>query len=207
MANSIDRKRFFDGIRQGPFPGKLSAGQVAGTSAILDEWERRKLTDLRWLADMLGTAKWETDHTMQPIIEKGGAAYFKRMYDPTGSRPALAKRNGNTTPGDGARYRGRGYVQLTWKNNYAKMTKLLRAAGINVDLVANPDLAMRPDVAAFILFEGMIDGVFTGKKLSDYFNASKTDWIGARRIINGTDRAAEIATISKQFYADLIAAA
>ncbi len=204
---AFDRKAFFDGIRQGPFPGKLTADQVKGTTAILDEWDRRGLTDLRWLADMLGTVKWETDHTMQPIREAGGPAYLKKMYDPLGSRPALAKRNGNTSPGDGVKYCGRGFVQLTWKNNYATMTYLLHEDGIDVDLVANPDLAMRPDVAAFILFEGMIRGSFTGRKLYDYFNDSKTDWINARKIINGTDRAAEIAAISKQFYADLQGAA
>lgn len=202
---AIDRKAFFAGIRQGPFPGKLTAGQVKGTSAILDEWERRRLTDYRWLAYMLGTAKWETDHTMQPIVEKGGPAYLKRMYDPGGDRSALAKRNGNTLAGDGARYCGRGYVQLTWKNNYAAMTRLLKAAGVAVDIVANPELATRPDVAAFILFEGMIRGTFTGKKLSNYFSATAADWINARRIINGTDKAAQIAEIAKMFYADLAA--
>lgn len=204
---TIDRKVFFSGIRQQPFDGKLTAGQVAGTSAILDEWERRKLTDLRHLAYMLGTTKWETDHSMEPRGEKGGKAYLTRMYDVTGSRPALARRNGNTVPGDGVRYSGKGYVQLTWKNNYATMTKLLKMAGVGVDLVADPDLAMRPDIAAFAMFEGMIGGTFTGKKLADYFNASKADWLNARRIINGTDRAAEIATIAKVFYADLVVAA
>ncbi len=199
----IDRKRFFDGIRQGPFLGKLTAGQVKGCAAILDEWERRKLADMRWLAYMLGTTKWETDHTMQPIREAGGAAYLTRMYDPRGDRPALAKRNGNTSPGDGVKYCGRGFVQLTWKDNYDKMMWMLREAGIKNDLLANPDLAMRPDIAAFIMFEGMIRGSFTGKKLSDYFNAKTTDWMNARRIINGTDRAVDIAQISKQFFADL----
>lgn len=203
---AINRKRFFDGVRQGPFPGKLTAKQVQGIGAVLDEWERRKLTDLRWLADMLATDKLETAHTMQPISEMGGNAYFTRMYDPLGQRPGLAKRNGNTTPGDGIKYRGRGLVQLTWKNNYATMTKALCAAGFDVDLVANPDLAMRPDIAAFIMFEGMIRGLFTGKKLADYFSKSTSDWINARRIINGTDRAAEIASIAKEFYADLVLA-
>lgn len=203
---AIDRKMFFAGIRQSPFPGKLTAGQVSGTSAILDEWERRKLKDLRWLAYMLATAKWETDHTMQPIREAGGPAYLTKNYDPRGARPALAKRNGNTAPGDGVKYCGRGYVQLTWKNNYAAMTRLLKTAGIAVDLVGNPDLAMCPDIAAFILFEGMTRGSFTGKKLGDYLNADKTDWINARRIINGTDRAPQIADIAKFFYADLTAA-
>lgn len=197
----IDRARFFAGIRQQPFPGKLTAGQVSGTEAILDEWERRGMTDLRWLAYMLATAKWETNHTMQPIHEEGGPAYWKRMYDPQGSRPALAKRNGNTKPGDGARFCGRGYVQLTWRNNYRRLGNL-----IGQPLEDNPDLAMKPDIAAEIMFEGMKGGIFTGKKLADYFNAKTTDWINARRIINGTDRASEIAGIAKQFYADLIAA-
>lgn len=201
---TIDRKKFFAGVRQQPFPGKLSNPQVTGMSAILDEWERRKLTDLRMLAYMLGTTKWETDHTMQPIAEAGGNAYFTRMYDLTGERPSLARRNGNTSKGDGIKYRGRGFVQLTWKNNYSKMTDELNKAGFKVDLVANPEFAMHMDIAAFILFEGMLRGLFTGKKLSDYFNNIKTDWLNARRIINGTDKMTEIAGISKQFYADLI---
>lgn len=181
----INRKIFFAGVRQGPFPGKLAAGQVGGINIILDEWERRSLTDLRWLADMLGTVKWETDHTMQPIAEAGSQKYLRaKKYWP---------------------WIGRGFVQLTWEKNYRKFRdRVLKLFG--VDLMANPDAAMRPDVAAFIMFEGMINGEFTGKKLADYFNAAKTDWIGARRIINGTDRAAEIASISKQFYADLTAA-
>lgn len=181
----IDRKLFFAGIRQGPFPGKLSSGQVSGISAILDEWERRKLSDMRWLAYMLGTVFWETDRTMQPIKEGGGVAYLKgKKYWP---------------------WYGRGFVQLTWKRNYdafrAPVLKLF-----DVDIVANADAAMQLGPAAFIMFEGMARGTFTGKKLADYFNDKKTDWVNARRIINGTDKAAEIAQIAKLFYADLTAA-
>lgn len=203
----IDRKRFFDGIRHQPFDGKLTSQQVKGTTAILDEWEKRKLTDLRELAYMLGTAKWETDHEMYPNFEKGGTAYLTRLYDVKGSNPKRAREHGNTAPGDGPKYCGRGYVHLTWKNNYAAMTKLLNAAGINVDLVKNPELAMRPDIAAFVMFEGMRRGSFTGAKLSTFFTPTKSDWVGARKIINGTDRANEIAAISKAFYADLALAA
>jgi putative chitinase len=182
---SIDRKVFFAGIRQQPFAGKLNQGQVSGTSAILDEWERRKLTDLRWLAYMLATTKWETDHTMQPIKEGGSAAYLRsKKYYP---------------------WYGRGFVQLTWKRNYdAFRAPVLKLFG--VDIVENADNAMQLGPAAYIMFEGMTRGTFTGKKLSDYFNASKTDWLNARRIINGTDRAAEIAAIGKMFFADLTAA-
>ena len=66
---------------------------------------------------------------------------------------------------------------------------------------------MRPDVAAYILIDGMVKGAFTGKKLADYFNAHTTDWRNARRIINGLDKADLIASIAKEFYADLVTAA
>jgi putative chitinase len=54
-----------------------------------------------------------------------------------------------------------------------------------------------------ILFIGMRDGLFTGKKFGDYFNNSKTDWLNARRIINGVDRAEKIAAYTRDFYACL----
>lgn len=182
----INRKKFFEGIRSGPFPGKLTKEQVEGISAILDEFERRKWKEFRWLAYMLATTKWETSHTMQPIRESGGPKYLKsKRYYP---------------------WYGRGYVQLTWKTNYAKFQeRVSRLFGVNI--LADADLAMRKDVAAFIMFEGMLNGEFTKKKLGDYFNDKVTDWVNARRIINGTDRAAEIASIAKQFYADLLEAA
>lgn len=182
----LDRKKFFDGIRQQPFDGKLNAGQVAGITAILDEWERRGLADLRFLAYMLATTKHETAHTMQPITEYGSQSYLRgKKYWP---------------------WVGRGYVQLTWEANYKAMTKLLNAAGFDVSLTENPELALDKKVAAFVMFEGMIRGTFTGKKLSDYFTSKSTDWLNARRIINGTDCAAIIASIAKEFFTDLTVA-
>lgn len=200
----INRKIFFDGIRQSPFPKKLNKEQVNGINVVLDEWEARNLKDYRCLAYILATDKWETNHTMQPIKEIGSNAYFTKMYDIKGSRPALAKRNGNIYPGDGIKYCGKGYVQLTWRANYRRMGELLK-----IDLEENPDLAMVPEIAIKILFEGMFRaesfrGDFTGKSLEDYFNNKTTDWIGARRIINGTDKAKEIAAIAKEFYADIM---
>lgn len=81
-------------------------------------------------------------------------------------------------------YYGRGFVQLTWDYNYEKY-------GIK----NNPDKALEPRIAAYILIHGMVNGVFTGKKLSNYFSNSKDDPVNARRIVNGTDRAQEIAAI------------
>lgn len=190
----INEVKFYDGIRNGPFPGKLTKLQFAGCAAILAEWNRRKLTDLRWLAYMLASCFHETNQTMQPITEMGSQKYLRaKKYWP---------------------WVGRGYVQLTWQGNYQAMQKLLKTAGFTADIVANPDEAMRPDVAAFVTFEGMIRGSFTGKKLSQYFNTTVTDPIMARSIINGRrkgeklpDRAVDIANYYKAFYSDLLVAA
>lgn len=182
----IDRAVFFGRIRLALFTVRLREDQVRGMEIILAEWERRGLTDLRWLAYMLATAFHETAATMQPIAEYGRGK---------------GKTYGLPDAVTGQTYYGRGFVQLTWKSNYDAMAKIT-----GVDLVNKPDLAMRPDIAATIMFEGMQRGTFTGKKLSDYFAGTKADWAEARRIINGTDRAALIAGYGKTFLAALTAA-
>jgi len=196
----MDRTAFFKEVRSSLFAGKLSASQVEGTEAILDEAGMRG-TRLEWLAYMLATAFHETARSMQPIKEFGGKDYFTRMYDIKGSRPAKARELGNLSPGDGAKFAGRGYVQLTGRSNYSRAGEK-----IGVDLIAKPDAAMVPSNAAKIMFVGMEDGWFTKKKLADYLKAGKPDYYGARRIINGLDRAADIAAYAKQFEAALRAA-
>jgi putative chitinase len=180
--------------------GSLTTGQVNGLNTLLTASEGAPLA---YTAYMLATAWHETARTMQPIRELGGASYYTRMYDVGGDRPKLCIANGNTCAGDGARYYGRGYVQLTWKNNYAKAgTKL------GVDLVGNPDLAMNAALAARIMREGMEGGWFSGKKLSDYLPASGTatreQYMNARRIINGTDRADLVEDYAQAFERALI---
>lgn len=174
----INQKFFFDYIRLHLFAGKLRPSQLAGLQAILNY---QTLPDDRWMAYILATVHHETDKTMQPV----------REYD-----RGRGRIYGIADKVTGHAYYGRGFVQLTWKGNYAKMSKV-----VGVDLVNNPDLALDMKISTQILFHGMIHGSFTGKKLSDYFNAKKEDWIGARRIINGTDKANLIAEYAKQYYA------
>jgi len=178
----INRNFFFSQVRLRPFGGSLSQSQVNGLTAILDEWELKYAKkDDRWLAYMLATAHHETDKTMKPIREYGRGA--GRSY-------------GTADPQTKQVYYGRGFVQLTWRNNYQKMSTVVKD-----DLVTNADLALRPDYASEIMFYGMINGSFTGKKLGDYFSTAKEDWVNARRIINGTDKANQIADYGKQYYA------
>ena len=137
--------------------------------------EGRKAGLLRnQMAYLLATTYWETARTMKPISELGGERYLKsKKYYP---------------------WYGRGFVQLTWEYNYKKAGQKL-----NVDLIGNKDLALDPEIAAKIAIQGMINGWFTGKKLSDYITLSKSDFLNARRIINGTDKAKEIAAIAVKY--------
>lgn len=193
---AINRRFFFDSVRTRPFAGRLTARQVEGLTAILDVWESSsERRDDRWLAYMLATAFHETATTMQPIREYGGNSYFTKMYDVEGANPARARRMGNTEPGDGPRYCGRGYVQLTWKANYAAMSPI-----VDADLVADPDKAMDPTIACKVMFHGMVDGLFTGRRLENYFQGATEEWVNARRIINGLDRAQIVAGYARNFY-------
>lgn len=198
-----DPPAFFAALRKTKAMGPtLSAEEVEGCEAILaacggDRW------GIAWTSDALATAHLETAGTMHPIKEYGGTAYFRKMYDIEGARPAKARELGNVRPGDGARFAGRGYVQLTGRTNYEKA-----GAALGHDLVGNPDLAMRPDIAAAIMAKGMANGWFTGKKLADYLPASVAtleQFKAARRIINGQDRALDIARTALEFQRALTA--
>lgn len=131
---------FFSNLRAGLLGPKLDNAEVKGCEAILHAVGEAGWP-LSWAAYALATAYHETAHTMQPIKEFGGPRYFFRMYDPKGLRPQVAKKLGNTQAGDGARYFGRGYVQLTGRANYRHAEQKLGVA-----LEANPDLALGPGV-------------------------------------------------------------
>lgn len=196
---AFDRAAFFAVLR-GTNLRHQKPSQVEGT-----EWLLEAMKGLRtsWVAYALATTWHETAATMQPIKEHGGPKYFFRMYDKAGARPHVARELGNTMPGDGALYAGRGYVQLTGRTNYDRAAK---ATGY--PLVGNPNLAMRPDIAAEILRAGMVEGWFTGRGFARFLpNVIGTleQFTQARRIINGTDRAAKIAAYALDFQAALIA--
>ena len=191
----MDKRAFFDLCRRGVMGPTLDQNEVSGSEAILSAMDGAPISHCAYA---LATAWHETAHTMQPIAEFGGDRYFTRLYDIKGDRPEMARLYGNITPGDGVRYRGRGYVQLTWKANYAKAEK-----ETGHPLISKPDLAMRPDIAALVMRKGMDEGWFTGKAFKHYLPehglATREQFIGARRIINGTDKAGLIADYAIAF--------
>lgn len=142
---------------------------------ITKEAKKYGITSPEQIKYIIATAEWETNHQCVPVRE---AYWLKEDW---------RKRHLRYYP-----YYGRGYVQITWKENYEKFGKIL-----GIDLVRKPDLALDPDIAAKILIIGMRDGVFTGVSLDDVTNSEgMVDYVKARRIINGSDKADVIASMA-----------
>ena len=191
----IDRTYFFDEYQK-RFT-KLTYTQKNALENIftgIEEYcenDKSYVCSLKKIAYMLATAKHETGHTFEPITERGNRSYFNK-YDPvlanTPERRKRAIEMENTQQGDGFKYRGRGYVQLTWKKNYRKSGEYLKK-----DLVNNPELALDQKNATKIMIYGMETGMFTTKKISSYISEDSADYLNARRVINGMDKAASIA--------------
>lgn len=196
----MNEPQFFTMVRANPMRGHLSQSAVDTIKIIFAEFAKRKLTDPRWLSYMLATVLAECGAHMKPVREGFYA-------DDADARAYVKRKNyAYALVVNGQVYYGRGLLQLTWFRNYKIMSGLL-----GVDLVANPDLALKLDVAVQIMFEGMLKaasgvGDFTGQSLEMYFNEAKSDPVGARRIINGQDRAEEIAGYYRAFLAAVRAA-
>ena len=160
----------------GLVPDWTGGDKLAAVEAIKQEANRQNITEPSQVAYILATVDHETNGSFQPVEEgyylgESAAAYQKTLrYYP---------------------YYGRGYVQLTWAENYHKYSALT-----GLDLLNQPDWVMRPEVSLFILIDGMKRGIFTGRSLDDFTTANRLDFVEARRIINGRDRAEEIAGLA-----------
>ena len=189
MSVRFDREIFFDNVRNKLFDGALDQQQVDGCGVILGLWEGQytgtPMTDIRWLAYILATVFHECATTMWPITEYGSQSYLQgKEYYP---------------------YIGRGFVMITWEENYRNASQQLSLTGSR-DLVEHPELALDSLISARILFRGMAEGWFTGRKLGQYFNATKDDPVNARQIVNGNDDDDLIAGYHRKFSAALEAA-
>ena len=160
--------------------GGISDLQKAGFDAILDVIAGAPLAHQAY---MLATPWHETNRTMQPVRE---AYWLSEDWRKTHLRYYP--------------WYGRGYVQLTWQTGYKRADDEL---GLGGELLKNPDLAMRPDIAAKVMQRGMTEGWFTGVKLSTVLPmsgvATADQYTNARTIINGHDRAALIETYAQAF--------
>lgn len=167
---------FFDSVRE--ITNGLNQTQVNTVNSLLTaaaHWP------LGWLAYGLATAWHEARFQPQPEWGRGKG------------RPYAAKGK------YGQSQYGRGLVQLTWDRNYEWADKAL---GLEGELLKNFDLALQPDIAVRILVQGMEEGAFTGKSLKDYLDGWRgqpVQFVAARKIINGTDKAVLIADLAERF--------
>lgn len=226
----MNRSVFYANIRKTLFAGSLTQAQVDGLSAILDALTAANVTDLRQQAYILATPYVETGGSYVPLTEnlnysaqaltlkfpnritRQDAVKFGRTPAHSANQVAIAniiygggwgaKNLGNTKVGDGWLLRGRGLVQITGRRLYKLFSVI-----IGQDLLFHPDLACVLEDAAKILVVGMRDGLFTGKKVADYLGPNLSNWTGARAVVNGEDRAADIAKDAMAMYAALKAAA
>ena len=171
-AKSLKYPSAFFAVVRGHFKS-LTGDQVVGIETLL---KAMKDWPVSWVAYGLATADIETAHTFEPVRE---AFWLSEEW---------REKNLRYYP-----HYGRGYVQLTWPANYVRADLEL---GLDGSLVANLDRAMEPEIAAAIMVRGMEEGWFTDKKLSDYLPG---DYVNARRIINGKDKAVQIAKVAEMF--------
>ena len=194
---------FFAAIRPA-FGNRLSQPQVDGMQAILDAARAAKVTDAHHVAHILAHVRRETGGYMSPIKEtvmpwhknkNPSDAEVIRRLDRAWARGQLPWVK---TPYWREGWFGRGPLQITHKSNYAKFG------------ISDPNDALRPHIGAHIAVRGMRDGMFTGRKLSDYTFPAALDAPPAsnpRRIVNGQDGSdAEVAKFHRQFHAALVKA-
>lgn len=201
----FDRETFWAEFR--PFykgiGGKLTDAQVENIEFLLrefensDEWQYIPHVAYAFATLHIETYVPKKNLRYGPVTEVGPKSYFNK-YEPN---TKIGRSLGNTQPGDGYKYRGRGY-QLTGRKNYTKTSKALGR-----DLVNDPELANDPFIAFDAFTWGIFNGIYTGKKLTDYINPTKKDYKNARRTYNGLDRADEIARIAQGFEVVLTKAA
>ncbi|QKD02719.1 M15 family peptidase [Mesorhizobium loti R88b] len=200
---SMNRAVFYNEIRDDLFGGALSKAQVAGMEDVLNVRDRLYPScDDRWLAYILATVYHETGRRMVPVREgfastdDGAIAAVTRLFNEGKIRVNYA------IPVNGVSYFGRGRVQNTWLANYRKLETRFQQPFVN-----NPGLLIsRPDIDAEVTVTGHVEGIWTGRKLSDFINNAGCDYTGARSIVS-SDRAGDIAGYAVNFENAIRAAA
>lgn len=146
-------------------------------AAIRDECIAQGIGQPSQIAYVVATVEWETAKTFKPVRE---AFWLGEEW---------RRKNLHYWP-----YYGRGYVQLTWKDNYQKYGDML-----HLGLVNDPDLALDAATSLFVLCHGFKTGAFTNRRITDYIDEGHSDFVNARRCINGTDHAMDIARLATHY--------
>ena len=186
------KTEFYTEINKTLYKGKLSDKQIAVMEVFFKMFKELNITDIRFMASIFGNIYHETDTTFMPIEE-----YGKGKLKPYGKKIKYSKAI-YTTPDK--IYYGRGFTQNTWYEIYETLTKEATKQGHNWNFLNNPELLLEVEQSAWATIVAMTKGLYTGKKLSNYFNTATCDFKNARRIINGLDKAELVEQYSIKFY-------
>lgn len=193
--------KFFERLRgTKQFPA-LTARQTQGMATIIDVWAQwyQLRFPIEFLAAALAQIGRETGYRMVPVMEtfastpEAAAQILERAFV-RGQLPWVSKRYW-LPDSNGEIWIGRGDIQITLKPNYTKLRKAIKEAyDIDIPLDVDPDLALDPVTSAVITFEGMTKGLFTSKKLEDFYSkGKKMDYVGQRAVVNGDSKDEDIA--------------
>jgi predicted chitinase len=165
---------------------KKAANRDVSAAAIIEAARAQGLTTPQ-IAYVLATAEHES----------AGFATLEEIA--SGEQYEGRESLGNNQPGDGPRFKGRGYVQLTGRNNY---TAYARRSGIR--LVNVPFVLMNwAALSVYVIVDGMMRGAYTGRRLDEFVNAGKQDFRNARKVVNGLDAADKIAAQARAWLGKL----
>lgn len=197
----MNRAIFFSGVRP-MFGGSLTQSQVDGMNDLLDAWSDASLTDLRWLAYIMGGTFHESGRLMIPVREgfaktdAGARSAVAKLF-----KSGKIKRNYALPNKAGVSFYGRGRIQNTHEANYLELENRF-----GLPFTIDPDLLLDSKIDAKVTVIGHAEGIWTKKKLSDFITKTKTDYHNARKIVNGLDRADLIAGYARKFEVALDAA-
>jgi predicted chitinase len=216
MPDYVVPVAYGDAVRSGTWA--FSSARQAGAAVVLDAWEEAGDASPDRLAYVLATARRESSGTFRPLREapackseecierEVGRSLQKRNARTNAERaqkglpPLSVPRNYAAIQGNGHRYYGRGFNQLTHLASYE-----MADSKLGLGLVDNPDLVLDPQVSAKILVRGLLEGWFgSSRPLSHYINERKQDWKNARDTTNpGSPNAAITAGYARDFAACL----
>lgn len=183
---TLNRTTFFAYARRAPFGGRLTQAQVDGMNDLLDAWEEYGSNDIRDAAYIFAGVFHETGAKMVPVRET-----FAKT-DAEARKNVKNRKYGKVVKG--YVWYGRGRIQNTWYANYVKITEQY-----GIPASTNPDILLDSVTDAMVTVRGHLAGIWTGKRLADYFDGQKEDPVGARAIVNGKDKASLIASYYGQF--------
>ncbi len=201
-AKVADTRKVFDfeafcrAVDKTLFLKPLSEKQRGGMKDVIDVWTKNFAGgDPRWLAYILASIYHETGQMMVPVREgfkktdQAAREHVRNMFI-----RGIVKRD-YAKPVNGISYFGRGRVQSTHFDNYRRLSRRF-----NKNFVNEPNLLLDSRIDAEVAVFGHVEGLWVPKfKLSDFIKGERCDYVGARRIVNGQDKASEIASFARTF--------